>query len=380
MRTHSDRQPMGTEANTLPGPVQDPVQDPPPHRVQDSVQDPVQNSNRTLESAASDRDAAREVPGALPSIIIDPTLHEPPPTAAAAAPSHPAPATTSSRPVALDPDSADRFAAAFRPSWEPSVPTAQTRVAARRSLPPSQTHRPTVGAAVMASTRPIEDQLAVPMRVRNRALLWTGGSVVGFLVLAYFGVSSSSRSATSTNGQAASTNHASEPPAAVPMPEPAAQPLAAAEPAPIAAPSAPAPAPEPTPQTAQPSAPVIPAAPTTAWLHVATQPESAELLLDGNPVSNPYSQELPLGTDHQIEAKAAGHATEQRTVRIAAETKLTLVLAEARAAAPILHRAPPASHVRAVVKYSKPVPPPVRPVAAKPKPKRGAGFVADSPY
>jgi hypothetical protein len=148
-----------------------------------------------------------------------------------------------------------------------------------------------------------------------------------------------------------------------------------------------------------------------AHLHVSTQPANAQLELDGNPVDNPFDAQMAQGADHQLKATAPGHATEERSLRLSADTDLTLVLAAlpgahvapvpepaaavpapeppqaapapARAPAPVVHKAAPVATVRttpAPKHRAAPAPATTTHTTAKPKAKRGAGFVADSPY
>lgn len=307
-------------------------------------------------SAASP--ATAEPVAALPSIIIDASLSSAPPGALDAAP------------AAFDPSAAEKFAAAFRPSWEPSLPA---QAVSRSPLPPS-TSQPPLGAAVVSSVdardHAVGPQLAA---TRKRAMILIGASVVGFLVLAYLGVSSSS--------------HTPNPEEAAEKPGPTTAPAQAAPVTTPQAPSAPEPSAAPAPAVAEPppsaAAPVEPAAapatdpvaeapaPSVARLSVATEPPDAKLLLDGEPVANPFDGELALGSDHTLEAKAEGYATEQRSLRLAADARVTMTLAAEPPPPPAPKAVTPAKR--------KPVArPATKPKAAKPK--RGAGFVADSPY
>lgn len=298
-------------------------------------------------------DASANAP-ALPTIIVDDSLAMPEVSAAEAAK------------TAFDPTTADDFAAAFRPSWEPSLP-AQT--APRSPLPPSVS-KPPLGATVMPSVEPPDDAVgpAVAAR-RKRAMILIGASVVGFLALAYLGVSSSS------GGPSEATHReqagASQPPAMAPgevtAAPAAATPLATSLPPPSAAePAAPAPA--------------LPA-PVVARLYVTTDPSDAQLALDGNPVNNPLDVELALGGNHTLHARADGYGTAERSVHLANETRVALTL-EPTAPAPAPAPVPKANRPRAAAK-SKPARA-TRPAAHKPKSQtprpRGAGFVADSPY
>ncbi|MCC6877357.1 MAG: hypothetical protein IT378_23835, partial [Sandaracinaceae bacterium] len=102
----------------------------------------------------------------------------------------------------------------------------------------------------------------------------------------------------------------------------------------------------------------------------------AALLLDGQPVANPYRGELPLGSRHRIEASAGGHRSRGQSVRIA--SGMRAIELELEALPP--PRAAPA----------RPTPPaarPARPPVARPerparpaRPARRGGFTSDNPY
>lgn len=87
-------------------------------------------------------------------------------------------------------------------------------------------------------------------------------------------------------------------------------------------------------------------------------PESAQLWLDGQRVSNPFEVRLPRGGKHKIDARNDGYEASSQTVRIESDAKLTIALRRATPA--------PEPHLQ------------VRPLSARAP--RGAGFVTTNPY
>jgi hypothetical protein len=163
-----------------------------------------------------------------------------------------------------------------------------------------------------------------------------------------------------------------------------------------AAPLAPEPAPgETLPQeelTAQPEPvpPPAPPPPQLARLTVNTIPPTARLLLDGQQVANPYSEELPLGSRHALVALAEGHRAATREITLNDAQTLTLTLEERPAVvstppapAPRARTAPPArARVARPAPRARVRPAPVARRTTQPAPRRrrGAGFVTDNPY
>jgi hypothetical protein len=318
----------------------------------------------------------------LPSIMIDPSISDYPPV-----PVHgngngahlelPANASLD----AFDAFEADRFASAFRPSWEPSAPEqGRASVPSRSSRAPTRISSPRPPAAAPVV---VDDGIDRALqRARKRAMILTTSLIVGFLGLVYLGVSSSSRTPTPTTPTAASAPAA---PSAAPEPpapsQAAATPALPAQPEPAAAPQPAAPAttvatPQPAPAAAVPAK----LEPAPLRLRVTTEPRRATLLLDGAPAANPLDLRLPPGT-HTLEARAEGHEAATRSVALDRDERISLALARS---------APPPPPPRVVVTRAEPRPiakPAHRMSAAataprspKPKTGKGAGFVADSPY
>jgi hypothetical protein len=102
-------------------------------------------------------------------------------------------------------------------------------------------------------------------------------------------------------------------------------------------------------------------------LSVRAMPDNVRLWLDGQRMANPFGVRLPRGSKHRIEARADGYETSAQTVRIESDAKLTIAVKRTPPARPHAVQAVP-SNVRD--DRSKPVD----------KRKRGAGFVAVSPY
>jgi hypothetical protein len=171
-------------------------------------------------------------------------------------------------------------------------------------------------------------------------------------------------------------------PAAPSLAPPPARPSPAAQaPAPVPAvvsrqPTQPAAAPtetKPAPKLAAAAGPITPATTTTPvnttlpapekprspQLVVHAIPDSAQLWLDGQRMSNPFDTRLPLGSKHKIEARHDGFETSSQSIRLEADARLTITL---RRTAPPPAPAPPIK---------------VRPPADAP---RGAGFVTSNPY
>jgi hypothetical protein len=425
-------------------------------------------SERTTEhEGQAVAEAASESPQALPSIIVDPGLSElaNAPAIEGAAPQVTAPSSNGAgaahadEPAAAAPatngaghattnestsddanggmrfsdEDADRFAANFRPSWEPVEPAnAPADSAVRTSLP-------ALGPAVVVLPEPDLPVGAFSAAdQRKRGLLMAGAAVAGFFVLVGLALSMSNRempnaphaaaappktqvTAPSTAPEIAApetTNVAPEAPSAAAAPadlraappEPAAPPeeapaevaaneATAANPAPSAAepeaPSTPEPA-APTPAAAPEPQPVAvaPAAPPPAkevHVRVTATPGSAHILLDGQAVSNPYDAHAPAGERHRLQVEAPGHNARDITIGFERDQKLTIKLERARppvAARPAAPARPAAARAQAPARSTTPqvasstmtITPRPAPAAPKPSGAKGAGFVNESPY
>lgn len=296
---------------------------------------------------------------------------------------------------------ADRFAASYRASWEPSTTPPAPPVQA--SLPPGPSSHP--APATPVAPEPEDDALDLPgTRSRQRAMLLTGAAVLGFGVLVALGLSSGKphdqKPAWSNGESAAGTASPGDP-----NPEPAAAPATprTAEPAaPVDEPAAAAPAeaeaeaeasPEATAiaaeangesaeaateagdegDQAEPAGTELPAAepppPAPAGIEmvhvrVETDPPDATLLLDGKPIANPFDTDVPRSGEHRVEARAPGHVSRALTVDFASDRRLELKLKRRPARA---------------ARRARPAP---RKPRAHPAPSKstGAGFVSEDPY
>lgn len=92
-------------------------------------------------------------------------------------------------------------------------------------------------------------------------------------------------------------------------------------------------------------------------LVVSALPDSAQLFLDGQRMSNPFDTRLPLGSKHKIDARQDGYETSSQSIRLESDAKLTITLKRATPA--------PEPHLK------------VRPM---PESANGAGFVTSNPY
>lgn len=335
---------------------------------------------------------------ALPSIMIDASLSLPEPAPASppeptAAPQAAQEAAAPAPPGAVDFDAAaaDRFAAAYRPSWEPPQPTPGASVPAAKQF----SDRPVLAASVAPAAIGVDEPIA-PLKTkqaRQRATLAIVGSVLGFFVLAYFAIASSSKappSATATHAPAAAPTTTQEAAHAEPSPTPPAIPGPDEAPTPAAAPE-PTPTPTPTPTTAPAELAATPSAATivTHRVNVTTTPRAAQLFLDELAVDNPFEAQLPEGTDHQLRALADGYDPATLSVHVSGDTRISLVLTR-KPAPPTPKPAAVAPTPKALAsststRHRAPTPATTKPASkpvSKPKAKssKGAGFVADSPY
>jgi hypothetical protein len=177
---------------------------------------------------------------------------------------------------------------------------------------------------------------------------------------------------------------AAEPATAVPTEQPAAPPN---DPAPAAAPGALALAPLGAPEAATAQAKMV-------RIQLKTVPTSATLLIDGNPVANPFDQVVAESGKHRVQASAQGYRESDFTLSFDRPRDLALRLQKVRGVRkPAVRRAvsrASATPARAPTTASRepaklvvrPIPdePPAKPAPVAPKPAKGAGFVSESPY
>jgi hypothetical protein len=269
-------------------------------------------------------------------------------------------------------EEAERFANAFRASWEPSAPTP--------SAAPAPVHVPVDRVPHVASqiAEPVAPRVLIsdlPGANRRRTIMLASGAVAGFLAILVLGwLASRSGAPDHPSADNPLANSATEAPAA-PKVEAAPAPVApaAAPQAPVTpAPEAIAAAPVPTPSTPAEAAPVPAPEPTPAQpeavlvaLQITTQPSNAQLTLDGSPISNPYDAMHPQGGSHVVEASAPGYQARNLKIELTKKRSVALELQRERAAAPL-------------PRASKPKRP--RPPRAKVPPKKSATFIEESPY
>jgi hypothetical protein len=180
-------------------------------------------------------------------------------------------AKSTSAPASLAPDEADRYAMAFRPSWEP-VAGDPASVASLRSLVPSvaprtSTNPPAPLAQDANSTVQEELQRLRGKSSRSRSVALAAVSVLSFAALVYWGISSTTSGTEESASRSLNARLGGE--SADTLEEEAAATPIAAEPTP----SAPR-APEPTGLTARLADPDAPA--VAAQGDTEAQPEAAE--------------------------------------------------------------------------------------------------------
>lgn len=279
-------------------------------------------------------------------------------------------------------EEAERYATAFRASWEPDAPAPNGAPAA-------------IGPETYASNGPVVAE-PLPTRVllselpganRQRTIALGSAAVAGFFAIVVLGWLASRSGApdhpASDNPFANSAPVAPAAPQveAAPAPKPAAEPARPpAEPiaapataqvpaAPVeAAPSAAVPAAEDAPPAA---APPAEPEPVQVALQITTQPSNARLTLDGSPIANPYDAMHPQGGSHVVEATAPGY--QARNLRIELTKKRSVALELQRDRAPA--KAPEPAKVRKPAKRPRPQ------RATNPSPaKKSGAFVEESPY
>jgi len=298
----------------------------------------------------------------------------------------------------LSVEEAERFATAFRASWEPPAP--QSNGNGHRA----HSHHPSAATAAGPQRTPLAESAPLPARVlvselpgarRGKTMALGAAALAGFIVIALLGWLASNSgvpdhpnvdnplAATPTPiadkpeskpTDAPPTPAPSLPPAQAPVATPT---VAAAEPA--AEPAAAAPeavpaiaTPEPTPASAPEAAPAAPApAPALVALQITTRPQGAQLILDGAPVANPYDAMLPQGGRHVVEATAPGYRAQNLTIELTRKRSVALELEKA-----------PAEKKESAAKTAPAKP--KRPRTARPakaaSSKKGAAFASESPY
>jgi hypothetical protein len=288
-------------------------------------------------------------------------------------------------------EDAERFAAAFRASWEPPAPGPQSNGNghhghSQRPVQPVQAqHAPGVNAEPSPAPVHISE---LPGAKRGKTMALGAAAFAGFLAIAVLGWLASNSGVpdhpSADNPLAAnpiadkptskSTEAAPPPP---PTPAPSAAPplpdapvVAAAD---LAAPEAAAVAPEATPTAAPEIAPqpALDPAPEQVLvaLQITTRPEGAQLTLDGSPIANPYDAMHPQGGQHVVEASAPGYRAQNLTIELTRKRSVALELEKSPAE-------------KAAAKTSTPRPKRPRPArASKPAAaKKGAAFASESPY
>jgi hypothetical protein len=125
-------------------------------------------------------------------------------------------------------------------------------------------------------------------------------------------------------------------------------------------------------------------------VRIAAAPSSAQILVDGKAVSNPYDAHAPAGEHHRVQVEAPGHTERDITLGFERDQKLTIKLERVRApiaarpaapARPVVHAPAPArTSTPQVAASTMTITPRPTPAAAKPSGTKGAGFVNESPY
>lgn len=282
-------------------------------------------------------------------------------------------------------EDAERFASAFRPTWEPTMAIAAAAVA------PSFHPQP----AEAEPTRVAISEL--PGAHRGSAWAIAGAAILGFFVLAGLGWATTRTSAPASKAAIEAQQEPAIPAPVEASPAPVAArptPLAAPEAAPIeAVPSEAAPTEAPPAEAAaiipaaEPVAAEAPAAlpetntepePIMLALQISTSPREAQLLLDGAPVPNPFDARLPKGGSYRVDAAAPGYTSSNLTIELTRDRRVALKLKPERVAAP--EAAPKPAAAPAPTRKAEPRRAARAARRAATAPKKGAGFVADSPY
>jgi serine/threonine protein kinase len=118
----------------------------------------------------------------------------------------------------------------------------------------------------------------------------------------------------------------------------------------------------PPPPTTEATAPSTPVA--TVAIHIQATPESAQIMLDGNPLSNPVDIDLPSGAAvHSLEVSAEGYTTDTRQISAAFPQRIHVALDRESSGGPHRPRVPSTT---VAVTTTVSAPPPVTHVEAPP--------------
>lgn len=300
-------------------------------------------------------------------------------------------------------EDAERFATAFRASWEPPAPGPHSNGNGHHghgqrpiAVQPVHTQQ---APSVIAEPQPAPVHISeVPGAKRGKTMALGAAAFAGFLAIAVLGWLASNSGVpdhpSADNPLAANPiadKPASKPTEAAPPPPPAPAPsaapvpvldtpvVAAADPAaadPAAAPEAALVAPEATPTAAPEIAPEPAPEQVLVALQITTRPEGAQLTLDGSPIANPYDAMHPQGGHHVVEASAPGYRVQNLTIELTRKRSVALELEKS----PVEKAA--SDSPRSAAKTSAPRPKRPRPArASKPaSTKKGAAFASESPY
>ncbi|MFI5309412.1 MAG: hypothetical protein ACHQ53_18800 [Polyangiales bacterium] len=350
------------------------------------------------ESGSGERPAEHPEAPPTPSIIVDPELARARPSngGGPVTPAVPAPDEAAANAM-LSAAEAERFAASFRPSWEPAAPVAGLGATSQPSVPAARITTPLPQEPVHEHEPDLDVSIVPGARERKRAMFITVGAVAGFLLLGVLALMSS-RATPPSKARPEAKPEPAEIAKAAPAPEAPTPPSAAQ----VAVPPVPVPTPQPTPV---PEAPPVgaaaqgtaPASPSLAMLagappvenaaaaelvriQVSATPSETDLSLDDAKIANPYDGRAPKGGKHVLRAEAEGYHSREITLRFDHDRSITLELDKRKAPKPshpaAAHAAPPPPPPARLVIRPKPAAAP--PTA--PRPKKGAGFVSESPY
>jgi hypothetical protein len=338
------------------------------------------------ERAVEQDDLAAAGSQPLPSIVVDPSMREPEASRDLAAAKPPESDEPTERLSVAD---AERFAATFRPSWDPPAPTRASIPGAPITPIPARSQYPSVPAF---EAEPDIDVRGLPgLADRRRGMMIAAAAVSGFVVLGALALMSS-RSAPAPAHKpepaaAAQVAAAAEAPVAAAAPQPEPTPAAA----PAIAPSAAVEAPSAAPPAAAPAEPVnAPAAalaraeaappqlpapePASVHIRVSASPSDAELLIDGARVTNPYEAEERKGAKLRMRVQASGYHSHDETLSMDQDRTIAVRLDKVRAPKPSRPVHAPIPHItHAPVAHHASTP-------GTPRASTGAGFVTESPY
>jgi hypothetical protein len=317
-------------------------------------------------------------------------------------------------------DDAERFAATFRPSWEPPPPPTAKPAAHKDPDPPkpkpSVTAEPSIvisddlapakaapakAAAPRAAPKlspkfdpkPARARAEPTARVRdeddaivapssNKIWIYAGAGAIALAAVIGIALAVSGDDAPEVRTETA------EPPRQVAANEPV------AEVAPPVITEAPEPAPEPAidpatepgaelattevpPEPGVEETPPDPPPPPMVSIRVTTVPENAALTLDGTSVANPYEIEIAQATGaHTLEATLEGYHSETRTIEYTEDQALTIELTRV----PVRRVRPVARARTAMARAAMAAPMNAAPMTTMATTMRGAGFVTTNPY